>query len=303
MPSAKVGLAPMITDKTDDDAYVFWYATPAKASAAAYTALLGAWIKAGVVPRQGTPVDVSRRSPDGSVQVKAHPPPRVADDLPKIFGEDPSIIIPQVKGQADLYLAGSVVRARIEFEDLGEDELSPPRVDPRRDFMQGILFLPQYWREKAKGYGGDDPAAAAGSIEDALVDKYLAPLCDASSPIAMFSGPEHDNIRWRFTEAELKAPLAPRLSELARYATYISPAQVAAVGKEHFERLAHSFEWLHKQEPRLKPVCRATNNGGAIVSRWPGALDKEPRFAAALPADDRDSFNRLRAALTPRGRR
>jgi hypothetical protein len=292
----------MITDKTDDDAYVFWYPTPAKGSPAAYTTLLSAWIKAGVVPRQGTPFNVSRRSPDGSVVVKGHPPPRVADDLPKIFGEDQSVVIPQAKGQADLYLAGSVVRARIEFEYLGEDELAPPRVDPRRDFMQGVLFLPQYWREKAKGYEGDDPGGAAGSIEDALTDKYLAALCDASSPLAMFSGPEHDNIRWRFTEAELKAPLAPRLSELARYSTYISPAQVQAVGKEHFERLSHTFEWLHKQEPRLKPVCRATHNGGAIVSRWPGALDKAPRFAEALPADERDSFNRLRAALTPRGR-
>ena len=289
----------MHADKTDDDAYVFWYPTPAKTSPAAYTTIMAAWLKAGVVPRQGTPLEVSRRSPDGSVQVKAHPAPRVPEDLPKILGEDPATIIPQVKGQADLYLAGAAVRARVEFEYLGEDELTPPRVDPRRPFMHGILLLPQYWREKAKGYDADDPAGAATAIEDALIDKYLIPIADASLPLAMFSGPEHDNVRWRFTEAELGAPLAPRMSELSRYATYLSPAQVAAIGAEHFERLARTFDWLHRHEPRLKPLCRPTQGGGAFLSRWPGALDREPRFAEALPADERDSLNRLRAALTP----
>ena len=293
----------MHSDKTDDDAYVFWYPTPAKESGEAYGALIGAWIKSGVVPRQGTPFDVFARGPDGAVAAKGHPPPRVPEDLPKIFAPHAGAAVPQVKAQADLYLAGAAVRARVEFEYLGEDELSPPRVDPRRDFMQGVLFLPQYWREKAKGYEGDDPAGAAVAIEDALVDKYLIPIAEHSKPIAMFSGPEHDNVRWRFTEAELRAPIAPRLSELSRYVTYLSPTQVAAVGREHFERLAHTFEWLHKQEPRLKPVCKATQDGGAVLSRWPGALDVEPRFASALPADDRESFNRIRAALTPPGRR
>jgi hypothetical protein len=292
----------MFADKTDDDAYVFWYAAPATDSPAAFAALVSGWVKAGVVPRQGTPFEVARRGPEGAVQVKQHAPPRTPEDVLNIFGGDPAVVVPQAKGQADLYLAGAVVRARVEFEYLGEDELTPPRVDPRRPFMQGVLFLPQYWREKAKGYEGDDPGGAAVAIEDALTDKYLVPLCDQSAPIAMFSGPEHDNVRWRFTEAELAGPLPPRLSELSRYATFLSPAQVSAVGREHFERLARTFEWLHRQEPRLKPVCRMTQSGGAVVSRWPGALDKEPRFAEALPSDERESLNRLRAALAPAAR-
>lgn len=289
----------MLTDKTDDDAYVLWYATPAKDSRSAYAALMSAWLRAGIVPRQGVPVEISRRTAGAAVQVKQHPPPVKAEDVDKIFAEYADDAIPQVKAQADLYLAGSVVRARVEFEYLGEDELSPPRVDPRRDFMQGVLFLPQYWRERAKGYGEGDPGGAAAKIEDALVDKYLKALAEQTAPLAMFSGPEHDNIRWRFTESELRGPLPPRLSELSRYATYLTPEQVAAIGADHFERLARVFDWIHTQEPRIRPVCRLTSTGGAILSRWPGALDVEPRFAAMLEQGDRDSFSRIRAALLP----
>lgn len=289
----------MQTDKPDDDAYVFWYTAPAKDSRAAYSRLMSAWLRAGIVARQGTPVEISRRTTGAAVQVKQHPPPVRAEDVDKIFAEYVDAAIPQVKAQADLYLAGAVVRARLEFEYLGEDELSPPRVDPRRDFMQGILFLPQYWRERAKGYEGTDPGGAASTIEDALVDKYLKALAEQTAPLAMFSGPEHDNIRWRFTEAELRGPLPARLSELSRYATFVAPDQVSRLGPEHFERLVRAFEWVHAQEPRLKPVCRLTAGGGAIITRWPGALDVEPRFAAMLSAQDRESFNRIRAALLP----
>lgn len=289
----------MFTDKTDDDAYVFWYATPSKESHAAYGALLSGWIAAGVVPRQGTPLEVARRTTGAAVQVKQHSPPRTAEDVEKILSEYTGAAIPQVRGQADLYLAGAVVRARVEFEYLGEDELAPPRVDPRRAFMQGLLFLPQYWREKAKGYAEGDPGAAASLIEDALAEKYLKALAEKTAPLAMFSGPEHDNIRWRFTEGELKGPLPPRLSELSRCATYLPPAQVAALGAEHVERLGRVFEWLHHQEPRLKPVCIRTGTGGVILSRWPGALDREPKFASLLSAEERLSFERVRVALLP----
>lgn len=292
----------MLTDKTDDDAYVFWYATPAKESHTAYGSLLSAWIAAGVVPRQGTPVEVARRTAEAAVKMKQHPPPRTAQDVSKILGEYADGPIPQLRGQADLYLAGAVVRARIEFEYLAEDELSPQRVDPRRDFMQGVLFLPQYWREKAKGYGGPDPGLAAASIEDSLSEKYLKPLAEKTSPLAMFSGPEHDNIRWRFTEGELRKPLAPRLSDLSRCATYLSPAQVEALGAAALERLGSVFLWLHEKEPRLKPVCLRTANGGAIVSRWPGALDREPKFAGQLSPEDRDAFEHVRRTLLPGSR-
>lgn len=289
----------MIPDKSDDDAFVFWYPTPSKESVAAYGTLISSWIRAGVVPRQGTPFEVTVRGPEGGAVVKAHSPPRVPEDVDKLLAPYAGTAIAQVKTQADLYLAGAVVRARVEFEYLGEDELSPPRIDPRRDFIQGVLLLPQFWREKAKGYEGGDKGAAAGAIEDALAEKYLIPIADQSKPMAMYSGPEHDNVRWRFTEAELRAPLPPRLSELSRYATFLSPAQVNAVGREHFERLSKTFDWLHKQEPRLKPMCKATQEGGAVLSRWPGALDVEPRFAGALSEEDRASFNRVRAALIP----
>jgi len=292
----------MITDKTDDDAYVFWYATPSKDSQRAYGSLLSGWIAAGVVPRQGTPLEVARRTAGAAVQVKQHPPPRTAEDAEKVLAEYAATAILQVRGQADLYLGGAVVRARIEFEYLGEDELAPPRVDPRRDFMQGVLFLPQYWREKAKGYAEGDHGAAAALIEDALAEKYLKALAEKTAPLGMFSGPEHDNIRWRFTEAELKGPLPPRLSELSRCATYLSPAQVAAVGADHVVRLGRVFEWLHRQEPRLKPVCLGTANGGVILSRWPGALDREPKFASLLAPDDQASFEAVRLALLPGAR-
>ncbi len=289
----------MLTDKTDDDAFVFWYATPSKDSHSAYAALIRGWMKAGVVPRQGTPFEVARRTTEAAVHVKGHPPPRVAEDVDKILAEYAGLGIPHARGQADLYLFGAVVRARIEFEYLGEDELSPPRVDPRRDFMQGVLFLPQYWREKAKGYAEGDPADAAASIEDALADKYLKPLAEATLPLAMFSGPEHDNVRWRFTEAELRAPLPPRMSELSRYTTYVSPEQLSAIGVEHFGRLAAVFAWVHAQEPRLRPFCRLTANGGAILARWPGALDRPPKFAGLLAPEERESFERVRTALLP----
>ncbi len=292
----------MITDKTDDDAYVFWYATPSKQSHAAYGKIMSGWIAAGVVPRQGTPLEVARRTTLAAVQVKQHPPPRTAEDAEKILGEYADGAITQVRGQADLYLAGAVVRARLEFEYLGEDELAPPRVDPRRAFMQGVLFMPQYWREKAKGYADGDPGAAASLIEDALAGKYLKALTEKTAPLAMFSGPEHDNVRWRFAEADLKGPLPPRLSELSRCATYVSPAQVAAVGAEHFARLGRVFDWLHHQEPRLKPVCIPTAVGGLILARWPGALDCEPKFGALLSPEDRDSFEHVRLALLPGAR-
>lgn len=290
---------PMLTDKPDDDAYVFWYASPAKDSRGAYSALTAAWIKAGVVPRQGTPVEIARRVEAGAVQVKQHAPPRVPDDVPKVFSDYAEAAIPHVKGQADLYLSGTAVRARIEFEYLGEDELSPPRVDPRRDFIQGVLFLPQYWREKAKGFSDGDQGAAASSIEDALADKYLTALVEQTAPLAMFSGPEHDNIRWRFTEAELRGPLPPRLSELSRFATYLPPDQVHRLGADNVARLGHVFEWIHVQEPRIKPYCKLTSNGGAILARWPGSLDKEPKFAAMLEPKDREALNHVRAALLP----
>ncbi len=292
----------LLTDKTDDDAYVFWYATPSKDSHAAYGTLVSGWIAAGVVPRQGTPLEVARRTADAAVQVKQHPPPRTAEDVSKILGEYADGAVLQLRAQADLYLAGAVVRARIEFEYLGEDELAPPRVDPRRDFMQGVLFLPQYWREKAKGYEGGDPGGAAALIEDSLSGKYVRALAEKTSPLAMYSGPEHDNIRWRFTERELRQPLAPRLSEISRCATYLSPAQVEALGAAHVERLVHVFAWLHAQEPRLKPFCLRTENGGAILSRWPGALDRDPKFASLLSVEDREAFDRVRRALLPGAR-
>jgi len=289
----------MLTDKSDDDAYVFWHAAPSKDSRAAYGTLVGSWLRAGVIPRQGTPVEISRRTTGAAVQVKQHPPSPRAEDVEKLFSEYADAAITEVKAQADLYLAGAVVRARVHFEYLGEDELSPPRVDPRRDFMQGTLLLPQYWREKAKGYGDGDPGGAAALIEDALVVKYLKAIAEQTQPLAMFSGPEHDNVRWRFNEAELRGPRPPRLSELSRYATYLTPEQVAKIGVQHVQGLVRVFEWLHGQEPRLRPLCQLTTNGGAMISRWPGVLDKEPKFAALLGEGDRESFNRLRAALTP----
>jgi hypothetical protein len=289
----------MFTDKSNDDTYVFWYATPAKDARTAFQSLLASWLRAGMTPRQGTPLEITRRVPGAALQVKQHPPPRTPEDAEKIFGEYADAVIDHAEGQTDLYLSGSAVRARFYFEYIGEDELAPPKVDPRRDFMLGILTLPQYWREKGKGYGEGDPDAAASAIEDALADKYLKPISEASAPLTGISGPEHDNVRWRYTEAELRAPIAPRLSDISRYATYLSPAQIDTVGFDHFERLVEVFGWLHQQEARVRPLCRLTSIRGAILSRWPGALDREPRFLAMLTEPQRDSFNRVRLALKP----
>jgi hypothetical protein len=288
----------MLSDKTDDDTYVFWYATPSKDSREAFSTLIASWLRAGVLPRQGTPLEIARRTTGAAMQIHQHPPPRTAQDVDKIFTDYAGAQIPHVEALADLFLAGTAVRVRLLFEYIGEDELTPPRVDPRRDFMMGSLYLPLYWRERAKGYSEGDPGDAAANIEDALADRYLKPIAEQTAPLAGFSGPEHDNIRWRFSESELKGQLPPRLSELARYATYLSPTQVGAVGLAHFERLAHVFDWLHEKEARLRPMCRLCTHGGVILSRWPGPLDREPKFAALLAPEDRDSFNRIREALT-----
>jgi len=286
----------------DDDSYVFWYRTPAPVSGQAYLALLSGWMQAGLVPRQGTPLLVARRTQGAAVEVKEHPPPRTAEDAQKILGGyEEGTRFPWVEGQVDLYLAGAQVRARVHFEYSGEDELSPPRVDPRRPFMAGILFLPQYWRERAKGYEDGDSSAAAAAAEDALCEKYLKALAESTHPLAGLSGPEHDNVRWRFLESDLGRAIPPRLSDLSRYATYLSKDQVAAIGAEHFERLINVFEWVTAQEPRLRPYCRITGNGGALMARWPGGLDSEPKFVSLLPPRDKQSFNLVRAALTGRG--
>lgn len=282
---------------TDDDSYVFWYAAPAPESPAAFSALLGGWVEAGVVPRQGTPVEVTWRAPDGTVSVQQLPPPRTAKDAGKLLGaRGEQARISTVKAQADLYIAGATVRARVQFEYAGDDELDPPRVDPRRPFMTGVLFLPRNWREAGpKGAGG------AAEAEDALADRYLVAIAEKTDPLTGLSGPEHDSVRWRLTADVLSGPLPPRLSDLSRYATYLAPAQVAVVGSEHFERLQAVFAWLHEKEPRLAPYCRPTGNGGVLIARWPGALDREPKFVGMLAPPDQASFNRVRAALLGEG--
>lgn len=281
----------------DDDNFVFWYKAPAKDSLTAYQKLMSSWVAAGIVPRQGTPVEIARRTTGAAVQVRQHPPPRTPEDVAKIFTEYPDALIPYLSAQADLYLAGAAVRAQVWFDYIGEDELSPPRVDPRREFMMGTLVLPQYWREKAKGYAEGDPAAAAADIEDALVDKVLRPIAEKTDPLTALSGPEHEGLEWRYREADLRAGIPPRLSNISRYATYLSPAQVASIGTSAFEHLVATYDWLHRQEPRLRPLCRILSNRGVILARWPGTLDREPRFASALSPEAREAFNRVRRVL------
>ena len=224
-------------ENTDDDAYVFWYKTPAPESPKAFATLLGGWIAAGVVLRQGNPLQVAVRAGDGSVKVDGRPPPRTVEDAEKVMvtgGE--TARVPQVKGHADLFLAGATVRARIHFEYAGDDELDPPRVDPRRAFMTGVLVLPRNWREDTAGARAGDVSERAAAIEDALAEKYLVPIAEKTDPLMGLAGPERDNVRWLFAADALAKPLRPRLSDLSRYATYLSPAQVGAIGAEHVER-------------------------------------------------------------------
>ena len=298
MPPGLTAGRPVADGNTDDDTYVFWYGTPAPESPAAFAALLGGWIEAGVVPRQGTPLEVASRAADGSVTVRDLPPPRTPEDALKLLASGgEGARIPSVKGQADLFLAGASVRARIHFEYAGDDELDPPRVDPRRPFMTGVLVLPRNWRDDAPPAGGKDPGERAAALEDALAEKYLAPIAERTAPLTGLAGPEHDSVRWLLTADALAKPLPPRLSDLSRYATYLSPAQVGAVGAEHFARLQNVFEWLHEKQPRLAPYCRLTAQGGAIVARWPGTLDREPKFVALLSPGDRESFHAVRTGL------
>ncbi len=288
----------MTDANTDDDTYVFWYAAPASESPAAFSALLAGWIGAGVVPRQGTPLEVASRADDGRVEVRQLPPPATAPDAGKVLASaGETARLPSVRAQADLYLAGSTVRARVHFEYAGEGELDPPRVDPRGPFMTGVLILPHGWRDEPPDTGGGDPGERATAAEDALADKYLVAIAQRTAPLTGLSGPEHESVRWRFTADALGKPLPPRLSDLSRYATYLSPAQVGAIGHEHFRRLVNVFDWLHEKEPRLAPYCRLTSAGGALIARWPGALDRESKFVALLSPRDRESFNIVRAGL------
>jgi hypothetical protein len=283
---------------TDDDTYVFWYRTPHAESPAAFAALVTGWLEAGVVPRQGTPFEVAARAPDGSVVVRQLPPPRTGQDVAKLVGGAGSAArLQSVRAQVDLHLAGSTLRARAEFEYAGDDELEPPRVDPRRPFMMGTLVLPRNWRDAIQGAAGDDAAARASAAEDALADRYLLAIASRTGPITGLAGPEHDAVRWRYTAAALAGDPPPRLSDLARYASYLSPEQVGALGAGNLERLKRVFAWVHEMQPRLAPYCRTTEAGGAVLARWPGALDQEPRFVALLTPQDRDAFNAVRAAL------
>ncbi len=284
-----------LTGNTDDDTYVFWYRTPATEAPAAFAALLGSWVEAGVALRQGTPLEVATRAADGAVTVEQVAPPVTREDAGKLLGSHGAKArLQSVHGQADLYVAGATVRARVQFEYAGDDELDPPRVDPRRPHMIGVLLMPREWRDAPAGGDASERATAA---EDALADRYLLPIAGKSEPLTGLSGPEHDSVRWRLNADALARPIPPRLSDLSRFATYLSPAQVAAVGAEHFDRLRNVFEWVHDKQPRLAPYCRKTDAGGVPIARWPGALDREPKFVAILPPRDREAFDAVRRAL------